>query len=219
MCSLAKLARNQISAAFSARLRHWRMARFNSKTGNSILSTNVSLDAVVGHGVTALAGSHVDAFCHLQSYSWVGHNCHVTKTDIGRYAGIANNGSIGPGEHDLGCISNSALFEADIYNKLTKRPCVIGPDVWVGVDCVVRRGVTIGVGAIVGANSFVNKDVPPYAVVAGSPAKLVRFRFNPGQIALIEKSKWWELDFEDAKRVLGELQLAVERHASAHKEQ
>ena len=215
MRSFLKLAKNEFSAALKARVHHWRMIRFNSKTGNTILSPNVSLSAVVGHTVTVLSGTHVDSNCRLQSYSWIGLNCKVTKADIGRYAGIADNVSIGPGEHDLGSINNSALFEADLYEKLTKRPCVIGPDVWIGVDSIVRRGVTIGVGAIVGANSFVNKDVPPYAVVAGTPARLVRFRFNAAQVELLEKSKWWELDFVDAKKALDELHVEVARYASS----
>ena len=75
----------------------------------------------------------------------------------------------------------------------------IGNDVWIGVNVVIRRGVTIGTGAVIGANSFVNRNVPPYSVVAGCPAKIIKYRFSERQIKVFLKSKWWLLDPEEAR--------------------
>ena len=74
------------------------------------------------------------------------------------YVSIANNVTIGAGEHDLNKISTSSLFYDNAYDVLTEKDCIIGNDVWIGVDSIIRRGVTIGNGAIIGANSFVNQD-------------------------------------------------------------
>lgn len=198
-----------VTESFQRRLYWLRLQRYNAGTGNNIQSPDVRLESVKGHHVTVLSGSRVDACCQLLSYAWMGHNCVVTKAGIGRYAAIGNNVSIGPGEHDLERITNTALFSTDIYEQLTREPCTIGSDVWIGVDSVIRRGVTVGVGAIVGANSFVNKDVPAFAVVGGNPARLIRHRFNPAQIEAIQASRWWEMDLEEARPVIRQLESTV----------
>ena len=92
------------------------------------------------------------------------------------------------------------------YNELTKDKIIIGNDVWIGTDSIIRRGVTIGDGAVIGANSFVNKDVPPFAVVAGNPAKLIRYRFSQKKIDCILKSEWWLLDLEQARIAVEKLE-------------
>lgn len=68
----------------------------------------------------------------------------------------------------------------------------IGHDVWIGQDVSIRMGVTIGNGAIVAASSVVTKNVPPYAVVGGVPARIIKYRFPPEIISLLEESRWWE---------------------------
>ncbi|MBR1908833.1 CatB-related O-acetyltransferase [bacterium] len=131
----------------------------------------------------------------------------VTKAKIGRYASIADFVTIGAGEHDLEEISTSGHLAKSSanYGDLTKMPCEIGPDVWIGVCSIIRRGVKIGVGAVVGANSFVNKDVPPFAVVAGSPAKIIKYRFNEETRQKILESKYWEYEPDAARKIIAEL--------------
>lgn len=147
-------------------------------------------------------GCSIDAFSKIGEYTYIGKNCLITKSTIGRYVSIGNNVSIGPGEHDVGAVSTSAHLyygRMDWYDALTKDACTIGNDVWIGTDSIVRRGVTVGNGVVIGANSFVNKHVPDYAIVAGNPARIIRFRFEDKVIKQLNESKWWEMDLEDAR--------------------
>ena len=74
----------------------------------------------------------------------------------------------------------------------TKGPVNIGNDVWIGYDVVIGSGVTIGDGAVIATGSLVVKDVPPYAIVGGNPAKIIRNRFDPDIVEALLKIRWWE---------------------------
>jgi len=150
--------------------------------------------------------SHVSRHCEIGAHSYIGRNCSITRAQIGRYVSIADNVSIGSGEHDITRISTSSLFYEDPISVLTRGACVVGSDVWIGVDAIVRRGVQIGFGAVIGANSFVNRDVAPFAIVGGSPARVLGERFHPELRAAILESKWWELEPDAARKVISRLQ-------------
>lgn len=161
---------------------------------------------LLGSNNVIMPSAHIDENTVLGKYIYVGYNTFITKSNIGNYTSIANNVSIGLGEHDGKKISTNSIFYENAYEELTKKKVIIGNDVWIGVDVVIRRGVTIGNGAIIGANSFVNEDVPDYAIVAGSPARIIRFRFSKENIKLINKSNWWNLNFLDASTVIKKLE-------------
>jgi acetyltransferase-like isoleucine patch superfamily enzyme len=150
---------------------------------------------------TVLSGQNV-----IGEYTYVGFNCIITSSVIGRYCSIANNVSIGIGEHKINRVSTSSLFYAKPFETLTEGNCTIGNDVWLGSNVVVRRGVTIGDGAVVGANSFVNKDVMPFEIVGGTPAKSIKMRFSDDKIVKIQDSAWWEKDKETAKEIINKLE-------------
>jgi len=152
-------------------------------------------------------GTEVDSDSIIGDYTCLMEYVQVTKSKIGRYCSIADFVTIGAGEHDLEEISTSGHLakRSNNYKDLTKMPCEIGPDVWIGVSSIIRRGVKIGVGAVVGANSFVNKDVPPFAVVAGNPAKIIKYRFNEETRQKILDSKYWEYEPEKARKIIDEL--------------
>jgi len=152
-------------------------------------------------------GSEVDSDSIIGDYTCLMEYVQVTKSKIGRYCSIADFVTIGAGEHDLEEISTSGYLSmnASTYKDLTKLPCEIGDDVWIGVSSIIRRGVKIGIGAVVGANSFVNKDVPPFAIVAGSPAKIIKYRFNEETRQKVLESKYWEKEPETARKIIEEL--------------
>lgn len=142
----------------------------------------------------------------IGAHTYIGFNCFITKAKIGRYCSIANNVAIGNGEHLPGRISTSSIFYDNPYQVLTAGDCIIGNDVWIGVNATIRRGITIGDGAIIGANAFVNKDVAPYTIVGGVPARLIRERFSAAQAAMISASQWWLQEPEAARKIIEQLE-------------
>lgn len=153
-----------------------------------------------------MTNSLVSNDSQIGGYTYIGFNCCITKAKIGRYVSIANNVSIGLGEHDYNQISTSSYFYENAYEKLTAKECIIGNDVWIGVDSIIRRGVKIGDGAVIGANSFVNSDIPEYSIAVGNPAKVVKYRFSKEKIEMIRSSQWWNLDLKEAKKIIQQLE-------------
>ena len=180
-----------------------------AKAGQLHQGRGVDAGAVLGQGVSVGEGSAVDRNCRIGAHTYIGCYCTLTRVTVGRYCSIANGVSIGPGEHPLDRVSTSAVFYTDAYELLTRAPCAIGNDVWIGSETIIRRGVTVGDGAVIGANSFVTRDVPPYAVVAGTPARLMRLRFSEADVTLLLQSRWWDLEPDEARAALSELQQRV----------
>lgn len=142
----------------------------------------------------------------IGDYTYIGFNSNITRSTIGRFCSIANNVSVGIGEHKINRVSTSSLFYKDPFVTLTEKECLIGNDVWIGSNAVIRRGVTIGNGAIIGANSFVNKDVDDFEIVAGTPSVHIKMRFSKEIIALINETKWWDYEISIAKEKIAELE-------------
>lgn len=154
----------------------------------------------------------VDQYCSIGDYTYIGSRCVVTKAQIGRYVSVGNDVSIGLGEHNINRVSTSHfLYEhkLDWYKELTKKSIVIKNDVWIGASSIIRRGITIGNGAVIGANSFVNHDVPSFAVVAGNPARIIKYRFESNVIDKINSSKWWDYPLEEARKIVGGLEDTI----------
>ncbi|WP_438971911.1 CatB-related O-acetyltransferase [Methylophaga sp.] len=131
----------------------------------------------------------------LGAYSYVRSDSKLLNISIiGRYCSIGRNVTLGlnPRNHPLDWVSTSTQFSRN-YTRLVP-PSQIGHDVWIGDNAVIMAGLTIGHGAIVGCDAVVTKDVLPYEIVAGNPAKSIRFRFNKATIKQLLSSQWWNLD-------------------------
>ena len=86
---------------------------------------------------------------------------------------------------------------ATLRDEKFSKPCTIGNDVWIGCNATILRGVKVGDGAVIGANSLVNRDVPPYAIVGGVPARIIRYRFDERVVEQLLRIRWW--DWSDEK--------------------
>jgi acetyltransferase-like isoleucine patch superfamily enzyme len=154
--------------------------------------------------ITIKMNSIVDFSSIIGHYTYIGYNCFVTAAKIGRYCSIANNVHIGMGEHNYKRVSSNTIFN-EVYPKshsLTSQAVVIDDDVWIGESAIILRGVTIGRGAVIGAGSVVTRDVPKYAIVVGVPAKVIKYRFDQDRMSIIEDSKWWEHELNEAKYII-----------------
>jgi len=145
----------------------------------------------------------------LGKYSYIGNYCTVIDANIGKFCSIADNVIIGGASHPLDWISTSPVFyhgknimkknfSENLYNPTRKT--IIQNDVWIGNNSLIKSGVTIKNGAVIGMGSVVTKDVGAYEIWAGNPAKLIRKRFNDIDIDKLLNSNWWEWnDMEIAK--------------------
>jgi acetyltransferase-like isoleucine patch superfamily enzyme len=140
--------------------------------------------------------------CDIGEYTRVRHFSTVYHATIGKFSTISKNVRIGIGQHPTNLISTNLIFYKRnlITNKWVRpikfeeyKPISIGNDVWVGESAMVMGGVKIGDGAVIAAHSVVTRDVPPYAIVAGVPAKVVKYRFDEEIINSLLDIKWWNL--------------------------
>lgn len=142
-------------------------------------------------------------------------------TRIGRYCSFADGVCIFNGNHPLNHLSLHPFF----YNpklgyvedeKITRRWIEIGHDVWVGRNAIITPSVrSIGNGAVIGAGAVVTKDVPDFAVVAGNPSRIVKFRFDPLTIDKINDLQWW---LKDISELSNELQQFIRPYSIENNE-
>ena len=182
----------------------------DNKKKNVIFEKNsyVSMDCIF-EGNNYIAGELYQ--CQIGYGSYVHKNSELKCVKVGRFCAIAENVnirlfqhptdkvSVSPcfyrKEHTLKTFVNENYYE-DLKSNVDGFSVVIGNDVWIGQGVSIKSGVTIGDGAVIGAGAVVTKDVEPYAVVAGVPAKIIRYRFSTEQIEALLKIKWWDRDVE-----------------------
>lgn len=167
--------------------------------------------------------------CGKYSY---GPLCNMSNAEqiksIGAFCSFAV-GSTVEGNHEFN-ISTHELFGFDgawkkhpayMYGSKVLRPrqrkkTTIGNDVWIGKNATIIAGVNIGDGAVIGAGAVVTKDVPPYAIVAGVPARIIRYRYSPDEIIALLRIKWWQWSDEKIKKYQKDFYLDIEDFILRH---
>lgn len=139
----------------------------------------------------------------FEKYSFCGYDCKIIDCSVGSFTSIADNVVIGGGRHPMEWVGMSPVFyegrdsvkkKFSIHSRQANLHSSIGNDVWIGESALIRAGVRIGHGAVIGMGSVVTKDVDNYAIVAGNPARLIRYRFPEETISSLLKLKWWDFD-------------------------
>lgn len=169
----------------------------------------VSLDKACFHGS-----------CEVGAFTYFNGACEVFHAKIGRYCSIAPDVIIGPGEHPTDLLSTHPFvfggggnrfkgvpeYEAICLNggsTIRHRETIIGNDVWIGARAYISQGVTLGDGCVVAAGAVVTRDVEPYAIVGGVPARKIRMRFEPQIVERLIALEWWNLSLD--RRFVGDL--------------
>lgn len=144
-------------------------------------------------------------------YTYINRHCYLPECEIGSFCSIAERVRVVMYSHPTDYVSTSPAFYSTLrqcvktfatknyYNeerRIVGKTVIIGNDVWIGDDARLMEGIRIGDGAIVAAGAVVTKDVPPYAIVGGVPAKIIRYRFNEAQIGELLSLQWWNKDDE-----------------------
>lgn len=144
-------------------------------------------------------------YSEIGRYSYVSAGSSVIYAKVGCFCSIASGVAIGGGAHNIDAVSTSPLFNdgKNIFKRnfghskfVPYKETIIGNDVWIGNRALILQGITVGDGAIIGAGSVVTKDVEPYTIVAGNPAREIRKRFDHKTIEQLCELKWWDKNEE-----------------------
>jgi len=180
-------------------------------------------DSVIYSGVAASDDSILGRFSVLfgdvtvlssavGAYTYVQARTELFNAEVGPFCSIASDVTIGLAAHPTSMVSTSPVFYDNAQplpffftndrlftNNLPRT--IVGADVWIGQGAMLKAGVTIGVGSVIGASAIVTKDVPAYDIVAGNPARRIRSRFSPEIAAALEATSWWTLSEQKLARL------------------
>ncbi|UWQ19688.1 CatB-related O-acetyltransferase (plasmid) [Jannaschia sp. M317] len=140
-------------------------------------------------------------------FSYTGMNTVVMQAEVGAFCSCAWNVTIGGANHDVSRVTQHAFLYNPYdgirpeghpapYDRFAGK-ITIGHDVWIGAGAAIMRGVSVGNGAVIAANAVVTRDVPPYAIVAGNPARILRSRFPDAIVDRLQALQWWHWDVAD----------------------
>ncbi|WP_434275935.1 CatB-related O-acetyltransferase [Aliarcobacter cryaerophilus] len=179
----------------------------------SFIATNskIKLSSQINHPIHLGEFSEIHNNVIIDKYTFINsHTIIYSNTTVGKFCSIGRNCEINLAKHPIEFLSthlfqtNFDIFkEAQFFDAIKKKDftfhdsVIIGNDVWIGAKVSINTGVKIGDGAIIGAGAVVTKDIEPYTIVVGVPAKPIKKRFSDEIIQELLLLKWWELNFND----------------------
>lgn len=158
--------------------------------------------------------SQLEAGCHLVNsefgrFSYCAYDCTFINTKVGAFCSIASNVIVGGASHPTHWVGMSPVFydvKSSIKEKFSlfyydcTKKTIIGNDVWIGNNAIIKQGLVIGDGAVIGMGSVVTKNIEPYTIVGGNPARVIRKRFSEDIIEKLLAIKWWTYSDEELKK-------------------
>lgn len=172
---------------------------FSRSNGVNIHSILASLKASYGKGVLISSGTTITSDVSIGNYSYINSKSSAENCIIGKYCSISSGVYICPFEHDINMRTAHPVCRQG-YPATERKKVIIGNDVLISLNVVILEGVRVGNGAVIGAGAIVTKDVLPYEVVGGVPAKHIKFRFSENEIKQLEKLAWWDWSREKVLR-------------------
>lgn len=175
----------------------------------SKLMHKIQIPAVIKSDVDSTARicskSHV-YHSSIGAYSYIGNDCKIFSSSIGKYCSIADGCFLGGAQHPINHVSTSPVFHKGknvmgvnfaTHDDPPAKGIIIGNDVWIGANTLIKDGITIGDGAVIGMGSVLTHNVPPYEIWGGNPAKKIRDRFDKKTAEELLKIKWWNMSEEE----------------------
>lgn len=185
-----------------------------------IVNSKIDKNAKVYSGSSVVNSS-------IGKYSYCGYDCTILNAQIGKFCSIAGSVVIGAPNHPIKYVSSSPAFTkgrcaVEKFSNLEFNAfgqTFIGNDVWIGERALIKQGIKIGDGAVIGMGSIVTHDVEPYTIVAGNPAKEIRKRFDELTIKKLQAISWWDFNEKKLKEIsplMNDVNSFIDKCSSKH---